>query len=205
MPEPTTVEPEVTDTETPKPTPPVDPLADLAALVSELGLEPGHLKARLEASKKWETRAKENAEKATEYDKFVESQKTEQQKLEDAKATAERLAADTAAELARMKAAVKHGLSEDDLELLGSGTPEEIEARAERLAARLKGTTPPAPETPKAPPSDAQGAVGAGVHGQSDPLEVLDAQIAEATKAGKYEVSIALKQQRAALVAAKKS
>lgn len=198
MPEPTApVEPAAAATEAPKPTPPapVDPPVDHAA-------EAEKWKA---LARKHEDRATENAKKATEYDKFVESQKTEQQKLEDAKAVAERLAADTAAELARMKAAVKHGLSEDDLDLLGSGTPEEIEARAERLAARLKGTTPPAPETPKAPPSDAQGAVGAGVHGESDPLKVLDAQIAEATKAGKYEVSIGLKQQRAALVAAKKS
>lgn len=194
--EPTTpVEPAVTATETPKPTPPADPPVDLVAEVEKWK----------NLSRKNEDRAKENSEAAKRLAEIEESQKTEQQKLVDAKAAAEKVAAETATELARMKAAVKHGLSEDDLDLLGSGTPEEIEARAERLAARLKGTTPPAPETPKAPPSDAQGAVGAGVHGESDPLKVLDAQIAEATKAGKYEVSIGLKQQRAALVAAKKS
>lgn len=91
-------------------------------------------------ARKHEDTAKANAEKAKRFDEFEESQKTEQQKLADAAAQAEARANETAAELARVKAAVKHGLTEDDLDLLGShGTPEEIDARAERLAARLKG------------------------------------------------------------------
>lgn len=62
-------------------------------------------------------------------------------------ARAERDAA--VAELARYKAALAHGLSDEDLDLLGSGTPEEIEARAERLAQRLgdqRGPRKPAPD-----------------------------------------------------------
>lgn len=43
-------------------------------------------------------------------------------------------------ELARLRAAMKHGLAEDDLDLLGSGTPDEIEARAARLAERIGAT-----------------------------------------------------------------
>lgn len=78
-------------------------------------------------------------EKAKRFDEFEESQKTELQKAADAAAQAKAEADATRAELARVQAAVKHGLSEDDLELLGThGTPEEIEARAEKLAARLK-------------------------------------------------------------------
>lgn len=153
-------------------------------------------------SRKNEERAKENAGKATEYDKFLESQRTEQEKLELAKTTAEKQAAETAAELARMKAAVKHGLTEDDLDLLGSGTAEEIEVRAEKLAARLNATanttTPP---IPKAPNAGAQGNQGTGLHGKGDPIETLDSKIAEATKARRFEEVIALKQQRAALAA----
>lgn len=66
-------------------------------------------------------------------------------------------------ELARLKAALKHGLTEDDLDLLGAGTPDEIEARAERLAKRIdeqgKGRRPNAAlgrteETPAATADD---------------------------------------------------
>lgn len=90
-------------------------------------------------ARKHEDAAKANAEKAKRFDEFEESQKTEQQKLADAAQKARDEAAATAAELARVKAAVKHGLTEEDLELLGAhGTPEEIDARAERLAQRLK-------------------------------------------------------------------
>lgn len=106
-------------------------------------------------ARKNEARAKENAEKAKRLDELEEASKTEQQKLADAAELARKEAAETAAELAKLRAAVKHGLSDDDLELLGTGTAEEIEARAERLAARLKGTTPP-----PAPSSDGQGKQG---------------------------------------------
>lgn len=90
-------------------------------------------------ARKHEDAAKANADKAKRFDEFEESQKTELQKAADAAAKAKAEADATRAELARVQAAVKHGLSEDDLELLGThGTPEEIEARAEKLAARLK-------------------------------------------------------------------
>lgn len=51
---------------------------------------------------------------------------------------AEKARADAAvSEAARLRAALRHGLSEDDLDLIGDGTPEEIEQRAEKLAARI--------------------------------------------------------------------
>src|SRR5690625_1832292 len=88
-------------------------------------------------ARKHEARAKENADKAKQHDEYGEWQKYEQQKRSDAKGKAERDAADTAAELARMKAAVKHGLSEEDLELLDGVPADQVEARAERIAERL--------------------------------------------------------------------
>lgn len=100
-------------------------------------------------SRKNEDSAKANAEKAKRFDEFEESQKTEQQKLADATAKAQEAAKTATSELALMKAAVKHGLSEGDLELLGThGTPEEIDLRAEKLAARLKvaGEAKPKPD-----------------------------------------------------------
>jgi hypothetical protein len=56
--------------------------------------------------------------------------------------------------------ALKHGISEDDFDLLGSGTEEQIEARASRIAEKNKavedavsaltppGSTPPVPRRP---------------------------------------------------------
>jgi hypothetical protein len=144
-------------------------------------------------ARKHEDAAKANAEKAKRLDEFEESQKTEQQKFADAAAKA----AETAAELARVKAAVKHGLSEEDLDLLGThGTPEEIDARAERLAARIKaaGASKPKPD------------FGGGDRGTDvTASDSLDGQIAEATKAGNFQLAIALKQQRSARLAEKKS
>lgn len=135
--------------------------------------------------------------KAAEYDKHVESQKSEQQKLTEAAEKARKEAADTAAELARMKAAVKHGLAEADLELLANVPADQVEARAELLAARLKGAIPPVA------PATALGNVGSPVHETGDQIKDLDARIAEADKARNFALAIQLKRQRAALAGAK--
>jgi hypothetical protein len=101
--------------------------------------------ARAEAEKwkalarKHEGNAKTNAAKAKQLDAIEDANKTETQKLTEAREAAETAAAEAQAELARHQAALKHGLSEDDLALLGTGTPEEIADRAARLAQRLKG------------------------------------------------------------------
>lgn len=147
-------------------------------------------------SRKHEDAAKANADKAKRFDEFEESQKTEQQKLTDDRDKAKADADATKVELARVKAAVKHGLSEDDLDLLGThGTPEEIDARAEKLAARIKAATDGKPK-----PDFGGGDRGTDVTASDS----LDGQIAEATKAGNIQLAIALKQQRSAQLAEKK-
>lgn len=147
-------------------------------------------------SKSWEARSRGNSEKAKRFDELEESQKTEQQKLTDKAAAAEAKAATTEAELARVKAAVKHGLTEDDLELLGThGTAEEIDARAEKLAARIK-----AADANKPKPDFGGGGTGTNIPGSDS----LDADIAAATAAGNFQLAIALKQQRSAALAEKK-
>lgn len=121
-------------------------------------------------ARKHEDTAKANADKAKRFDEFEESQKSELQKAADAAAKAKADADQTRAELARMKAAVKHGLSEDDLDLLGThGTPEEIEARAERLATRLK-----AAESNKPKPDFGAGDRGTDVTNKSSQLTEAD-------------------------------
>ena len=98
-------------------------------------------------SRKNEDAAKSNATKAKEYDAYVESQKTEQQKSEEAARQLAAERAELASENAKLKAALKYGLSDEDLELLGDGSPEQIETRAEKLAARLGGQKPAGPSS----------------------------------------------------------
>lgn len=145
-----------------------------------------------EFARRNEARAKENAEKAKRLDELEEASKSEQQKLSEAAAQAREEASATAVELAQLRAAVKHGLSDEDLDLLGSGTPEEIDARAERLAARIKGVTPVAPN-----PSG-QGKPGEPVTNQSEEAD-LEAAIQAAIKARNIPLSVTLKQQLAAI------
>ena len=138
-------------------------------------------------ARKHEDAAKANADKAKRFDEFEESQKTEQQKLIDAATGAREEAAAHAAELARVKAAVKHGLSEEDLDLLGThGTPEEIDERAERLAARIKAAEANKPK-PDFGGGDRGGDVGAKASQLTAPqLKSMTAeQIVEAQNAGR--------------------
>lgn len=83
-------------------------------------------------------------DKASQFDQLTASQQTELQREQAARQTAEQNASTATARLARAEAAIKYkNLTTEDLELLGEGTPEEIDARAKRLSERL---TPPAPD-----------------------------------------------------------
>jgi hypothetical protein len=87
----------------------------------------------------------------TKVDEAEAASLSETEKIQRQRDDAIKASGDTATELAKARAALKHGLTEDDLDLLGSGTPEEIAARAERLADRL-GSAPkgdPIPGKPK--------------------------------------------------------
>lgn len=80
--------------------------------------------------------------KATQFDQLTAAQQTELQRAETARQAAEQTAEQNANELARVKAALKYKLADEDLDLLGTGTPDEIDARAKRLSERL---APPPP------------------------------------------------------------
>lgn len=92
-----------------------------------------------------ETLRGEREQLAGEVSQFRNSQMTDQQRLE-AERDQLRTERDTAAsELTRLRVAVRHGLSEEDFDLLGSGSEEEIETRAQRIAALRASQTPPVP------------------------------------------------------------
>lgn len=99
-----------------------------------------------------EARAKENATKAKDYDSYVESQKSEQQRLADQVAAGQREIETARAEALRYRIAAKHGLGEDDFDLLGVGTEEQLEARASRIAALAKASAAPPSTGPKPDP-----------------------------------------------------
>ena len=67
---------------------------------------------------------------------FEDREKTQAQKDAEARDAASQEAAEAKAEATRLRVAMKHGLDEEDLDLLGSGDEEQIEARAKRLAER---------------------------------------------------------------------
>lgn len=81
-------------------------------------------KAALDRAKALEARVQE----------YEDRDKTETQRTAEAREKAEKDAADARAEAIRLRVAMKHGLSEEDLDLLGTGDEEQIEARAKRLA-----------------------------------------------------------------------
>lgn len=82
--------------------------------------------------------ARTNAEAAKRLAEFEESQKTEQQKIADRAAAAERERDEAKADGLRYKAAAKHQIGEDYFDLLGSGDEETISSRAERVGSLLK-------------------------------------------------------------------
>lgn len=83
------------------------------------------------------------------HEEAEEAAKTEVQRATERAAEAERVAAEREAQLNILRAAAKHGIPEEDHDLLGSGTPEELDARAARLAARYPSGAAPTP-----PPSN---------------------------------------------------
>jgi hypothetical protein len=86
-----------------------------------------------------EKRAKENAEAAKRLAEFEAANKSEIEKANDAKAAAEKAAAEAKAEALRWKVAAKFGISDEDADLFLTGTDEEtLTKQAERLAGRAE-------------------------------------------------------------------
>jgi len=103
-------------------------------------------KANQEAAK-YRTQLNELKPKADQFTALEEASKTEAQRLAEATATAQREALEARAESVRYKVAATHGIPADHFDLLGSGTEEEITARAQKIsaliAAQAAAQTPP--------------------------------------------------------------
>lgn len=77
-----------------------------------------------------------------------EAEKTELQKATERLASQEDAVKALEAENTRLRLAARYGIAEENHDLLGSGSPEEIEDRAKRLAAMQKEQTRPPSNTP---------------------------------------------------------
>lgn len=93
-------------------------------------------KLRQEAAK-YRVQAKDNAEKAQQFDALQEQQKTEQQRLEERAAAAEKTAQDSATEASRLRVALDKGLTPSQAKRLVGTTEEELAADADELLADL--------------------------------------------------------------------
>ncbi|MFD9949692.1 hypothetical protein ACFWYW_55600 [Nonomuraea sp. NPDC059023] len=101
-------------------------------------------------ARKHETAAKANADAAKRLAEYEDAQKTEQQRMQDRAQSAEKQLAALTAQNARLMAATVHGIPAELIDLLGDGTEEQINERAELLAAKLAAVVPPV--APAAPP-----------------------------------------------------
>lgn len=111
-------------------------------------------------AKKWETRAKENKTAAERLAQLEESQKTEQQKLAERLAEAERERDQIRTEALRLRIAADKGLTPKQAARLRGASEEELLADADELLAEFGSTGPRRPsgdvgqgarDTPQAP------------------------------------------------------
>jgi hypothetical protein len=109
-------------------------------------------------AREWEKRAKANADAADKLAKFEDAQKSEAQRLTEARDAAAAEAAEARAETLRYKVATKYAISSDDAETFLTGTDEDtLTKQAERLAALAKDSKPDS-TTPGPRPDLSQGA-----------------------------------------------
>ena len=143
-------------------------------------------KLRHEAAK-YRTEAKANADAAKRLAEIEEATKSNEQKLADRLAAAEKRAADAE----RTAFAATKGVPAS---LIHGSTPEEWETSAAEALAWKGVVTPPPPAAPSA---NGQGNVGTPIGGTD--VDRIAQQIAAATKDGRHAEAIHLKRQLSAL------
>lgn len=97
-------------------------------------------------AREWERRAKENTKAAERLAQLEEAQKSEAQKLQEARDAAERRATEAEKANLRYRVGLQKGLSATFTEVLMGDTEEEMAAHADRLLAEIpKPTSGPPP------------------------------------------------------------
>lgn len=162
---------------------------DLQAFLDDLGLTPEQAKGRLEASRKWEKRAKDNAAAKTELEELRKKSMTDQERavaeaVEAAKAEARR---DAASKLvsAEVRAAAAQRLTGDQAAALAESldpakfVTDDGDVDSDAVKAFVAAITPePSTNDGAPPPPDlGQGRRGSGAGSTSDPLEQALSQL----------------------------
>lgn len=172
MPKPTEAPVADKGTERPEPS-----FAELQSALDELGITPGQLKGRLDASRKWEERAKAKEDpqaieelkaKARRLDEIEEANKTEIEKAQARAEAAEKELSASRTDALRAQVALDKKLTPSQAKRLVGSTREELEADADELLADLKNTAPAA-----AASSEGQGKQGEQV-GQTKQITSRD-------------------------------
>lgn len=113
---------------------------------------PEHFRKELEEARReaarYRTERNELRADAESWRTQQEAEKTELQKVTERLASQEDAFKALEAENTRLRLAARYGIAEENHDLLGSGSPEEIEDRAKRLAAMQKEQTRPPSNTP---------------------------------------------------------
>lgn len=156
----------ITEPTTTEPTTAADPAPVMGEQETDWKAEAEKWKA---LSRKHEDASKANAGKAKLYDDATEAAKTEQQKLADKLAAAERVAAEAVLKATRAEVAQAKGVP---AALLSGDSLEALEASADALLI-FRGE---APKPPVVPPADGQGNVGDPVNAKGRQFTRADLQ-----------------------------
>ncbi len=108
-----------------------------------------------------------------EHDRLVQASKTETQRLQEAATSAQQALATSQADAIRYKVAATHGIPAEHFDLLGTGTEEEITAKAAKISALLAAQAAPvavAAPTTRPVTQLRPGATPAGVESEDDVL-----------------------------------
>lgn len=146
----------------------------------------GDLKAELEKWKrekrKWEERAKENAKAADKLAEYENANKSELERLTEAQRASDERAAKAERELARMRVAMRKGLTEAQAKRLVGDTDEELEADADEL---MESFQPAKPEEsadtglPRRPTERLRPGARPEAEPQPSPKDIVDRVMAE--------------------------
>lgn len=105
-------------------------------------------KANAQAAK-YRTQVRELEPLAQKAKELEEAQKTEQEKLTERATKAEAQAQVAREQALKFQIAAKHGITEADFDLIGTGTPDQMEARAARIASLTAHAPQPPSNSPK--------------------------------------------------------
>lgn len=126
-------------------------------------------------ARKWESRAKQNKEAAERLKELEDSKKSEQEKLTERLSDLESTAKSSTLEAARLRVALRKGLTETQAKRLVGDTVEELEADAEELLASFQTDEPS--DSPRRPKERLRAGAAPDAEPQQSSEELVEAVI----------------------------